>query len=897
MGAFGVEALKLRWLFWVLIVGCLGVIVSRFTDLQGVLVTLARGQWRWVFIAALLQVIYYIFYTGLYQSSFNTVEVEARLSELLPLTFASIFVSVVAPSGGISGAALFVDDAARRDQSPARAAAGTLLVLIADLSAFTFILIFGLFYLFRRQDLEFYEIVAGLILLVIIGGLNAVLLLGLRRPDSLLGLLIRLQRLFNAVGIHFNRPHLLSDSWAERNANEFAEAALAIAAHPRRFGRVLVIAMAAHLINLSSLHAVFLAFHQPVGFELLTAAYAVGILFWIIAITPQGIGVVEGVMALVIASLGVPADRALVIALAFRGLTFWLPFITGFVLMQRGRLFSVATRARSEVWSIHLVALLTGAMGFINVLSAVTPTMQSRLLRLSSISPLGVRHGGRLTATLAGFALIILASNLWRRKRVAWLMTVIILVISAISHLLKGLDIEVAVLALGLAAWMIYLRPHFHARSDPPSIRQGIQMVVASGAFTLAYGVAGFYLLDHQFRVHFGLQDALRQTIIMFTQFYDPGLQPVTGLGRYFADSIYIVGVVTMGYAFLMLVRPVLLRRPALPAERSRASGIVAAHGHSSLARLGLMNDKSYHFSPGGSVIAYVVQGRVAFALGDPIGPGSDALPAVQDFRNFCAQNDWMPAFYQVLPDGLAVYQQASFDALCVGHEAIVTLETYTLSGRHNKGLRSAVNRVERLGYTARHFPPPIPHKLVEEMRVISDEWLSDVQGTEKRFSVGWFDTEYITNSHVSVLYSPEEQPVAFANLLPEYQANEVAVDLMRYRHTGEHGLMEFLFNAMFEWAKGKGYTAFNLGLSALSGIGQEPRDPVIERTLHYIYEHVNQFYNFKGLHEFKEKFNPCWSPRYLIYPGLATLPMLTIALIRADSGGDVLGGYLRHPK
>jgi phosphatidylglycerol lysyltransferase len=147
------------------------------------------------------------------------------------------------------------------------------------------------------------------------------------------------------------------------------------------------------------------------------------------------------------------------------------------------------------------------------------------------------------------------------------------------------------------------------------------------------------------------------------------------------------------------------------------------------------------------------------------------------------------------------------------------------------------------------------------------------------------------------VLYTPDDQPVAFANLLPEYQAKEVAVDLMRYRHTGEHGLMEFLFNAMFEWAREAGYSTFNLGLSALSGIGQDPQDPMIERTLHYIYEHVNQFYNFKGLHEFKDKFNPYWSPRYLIYPGLAALPMLTIALIRADSGGDVMGGYLRHPR
>ena len=51
---------------------------------------------------------------------------------------------------------------------------------------------------------------------------------------------------------------MLPEGWAVRNANQFAEAALAIAAHPQRLARLLVIALAAHLINLSSLHAVFL---------------------------------------------------------------------------------------------------------------------------------------------------------------------------------------------------------------------------------------------------------------------------------------------------------------------------------------------------------------------------------------------------------------------------------------------------------------------------------------------------------------------------------------------------------------------------------------------------------------------------------------------------------------
>jgi phosphatidylglycerol lysyltransferase len=247
------------------------------------------------------------------------------------------------------------------------------------------------------------------------------------------------------------------------------------------------------------------------------------------------------------------------------------------------------------------------------------------------------------------------------------------------------------------------------------------------------------------------------------------------------------------------------------------------------------------------------------------------------------------------LPDDLALYQAAGFNLLPVGQEAIVELVTFTLSGRSNKGLRSAVNRLIRLGYSFEFHPPPQPHGLISQLREISDEWLTSMHSTEKRFSVGWFDDRYIEESPLAIVCNPESKIEAFANLLSIAGNKQVSVDLMRYRSTTEHGVMDFLFASLFEWARDQGYETFDLGMSALSGIGQSSQDPAIERTLHYIYEHVDQFYNFKGLHEFKDKFHPIWSPRYLAYPGLASLPVVTLALIRADSGDDLLASYFRR--
>ena len=97
---------------------------------------------------------------------------------------------------------------------------------------------------------------------------------------------------------------------------------------------------------------------------------------------------------------------------------------------------------------------------------------------------------------------------------------------------------------------------------------------------------------------------------------------------------------------------------------------------------------------------------------------------------------------------------------------------------------------------------------------------------------------------------------------------------------------MDFLFVSLFQWAKESGYAKFNLGLSALSGVGEHSEDPAIERALHYIYRNVSRLYNFRGLHAFKEKFHPVWSPRYLVYPGASNLPAVSVALFQASLGG-----------
>jgi phosphatidylglycerol lysyltransferase len=884
--------MKRRIIFWILIIAFVWLVVTRLSDIRNLMGILVHGSPGWILAAVASQVVYYVVFSSLWRSSLDVVEVYLPLREAIQIVVASVFVNTVAPSGGVAGAALFADDVSKRGYSLARASAGILLVPIVDFTAFEVTLIIGLVYLFNQHALQVYQVVGALILFALTFGFTSILLTGLWRPALLHRIMARFQTIANGAARLVNRlfqkknaSPLLALDWAERHSTEFVAAAVAIKVHPGRLWRTIAIGIACHLVDLVTISMLFLAYHQPFSFSELVAGYAVGILFWIVSITPMGIGVVEGVMALTWSSLGIPAGVATVVALAFRGLTFWLPLLVGFFLLQRLRSFRTTERVRPDVWSVRIVAILTGLMGVVNVFSGATPTLRARMLLLEQILPLEVRQGSHLASVLAGFALLLLAGNLWRRKRIAWMITVAVLVISAVSHLLKGLDFEESILAAGLTVWLLYLRDHFHARSDPPSIQQGFRVLALASGFTLTYGVIGFYFLERHFSQKFGLLAALRQTVVMFTQFYDPGLVPLTNFGRYFASSIYLVGAITIGYALLMLVRPVLVHWPATQAEQGRARAIVENYGKSAIARFTLLNDKSYFFSPGGSVIAYVLKGGVALALGDPIGPLEDICPALQAFQEACSNNDWQPAFYQTLPDYLDEYRQVGFQTMCIGQEGIVDLSTFTLEGHANKDLRYAYNRMLKSGFSAKMFMPPLTSDLLSELREISDEWLTSVHGGEKRFSVGWFEDDYVRSSPVMVVSSPDGNSTAFANILPEYRRSETTIDMMRHQSDSAYGVMDFLFVSLLLWAKEQGFLTFNLGLSALSGLGRSSDDPAIEKALKYIYEHVNQFYNFKGLHHFKDKFHPIWSPRYLVYPSSASLPLVALAMIQADTG------------
>src|ERR1700741_3492335 len=82
------------------------------------------------------------------------------------------------------------------------------------------------------------------------------------------------------------------------------------------------------------------------------------------------------------------------------------------------------------------------AAGLVNVWSSLTPAWHARLADLRTfMTPVAEGVAAGATALL-GLALFLLGRGVAQRRRIAYVVALVLLSLSTIAHLLKGLDVE-----------------------------------------------------------------------------------------------------------------------------------------------------------------------------------------------------------------------------------------------------------------------------------------------------------------------------------------------------------------------------------------------------------------------------------------------------------------------
>jgi phosphatidylglycerol lysyltransferase len=135
-------------------------------------------------------------------------------------------------------------------------------------------------------------------------------------------------------------------------------------------------------------------------------------------------------------------------------------------------------------------------------------------------------------------------------------------------------------------------------------------------------------------------------------------------------------------------------------------------------------------------------------------------------------------------------------------------------------------------------------------------------------------------------LVRSDERIIAFANVWQGAQKEELSVDLMRYVPGSPPDIMDYLFIELLLWGRQEGYQWFNFGMAPLSGLESRALAPFWSKAGALLFQHGEHFYNFQGLRQYKEKFDPRWSPMYLACPGGLALPGVLANVAALTSGG-----------
>jgi glycosyltransferase 2 family protein len=327
----------------------LGVVfvIGKFGEVQAIAETLQRGDWRYLALAFFVQSGWLINLAFSYRTIYRALDINESAIRLLPLATAANFLNIVAPSGGMSGMAVLINEARRRDYSPGKATVAGVLAILFDYGAFLGVLTAGLFVLFRRKSLDAGEVGASFVLLFIFLVLATLIYLGMHSAERLGRALAWISRQVNRVFYPFLKRPYLSVERAHVFARDAADSIHIISQKPVRLIAPSLLAISKQVLLITVFFLTFLAFKVEVTPGTLIAGYSIGYLFVIVSPTPAGLGVVEGMLTLVLTSLYVPFSQAAIVTLAYRGFTFWIPFFVGMASL-RWLEFSKGRQIKSE---------------------------------------------------------------------------------------------------------------------------------------------------------------------------------------------------------------------------------------------------------------------------------------------------------------------------------------------------------------------------------------------------------------------------------------------------------------------------------------------------------------------------------------------------------------------
>lgn len=592
---------------------------------------------------------------------------------------------------------------------------------------------------------------------------------------------------------------------------------------------------------------------------------------------PGGLGVFESIMLLYLGNF-MPGSQVLGILVVYRIIYYILPLLGALVVLgyqeykvNRQKVEEFREKAASWVPRVvpQVMSFSVFMGGAILLFSGAVPSEVPRMQWLQHFIPLPVIEMSHFFASLVGAALLVLASALQRRIDGAYHLTVGLLIFGVLFSLMKGADYEEAsILAVMLLA-MIPCRKEFHRKASL------FEQLFSARWFTLI----SIVLVSAVWLGIFSYRNVEYQKELWW-EFTLMGDAP-----RYMRATVAALGFAVI-IGLIKLLRP-RHRKTLTPKEQELETALeISKKSKDTTSQLVLLRDKELFLNESGtSFIMFVKEGRSWIALGDPVGPPSEAEEIIWEFQDNCAREDARPVFYHAGSDYLEYYVDLGLTLFKLGEEARIPLTHFDPKRSIDDRVWTSYNKLQSSGYSWEILPPDSIDEFLPELKAISEASIDDQNRRERGFSVGYFDKEYLKNFPIAVV-KKDGHFLAFSNILRSAENYELTTDLLRYRPTAPDGIINYMLIQTMLWGQEEEYEWFNLGMAPLSGMEEHDFSPGWSKLANFVYTYGENLYGFKTVRAYKSQFNPVWEPRFLVSPGGWALPRVLSNLTNVVSGG-----------
>ena len=526
-------------------------------------------------------------------------------------------------------------------------------------------------------------------------------------------------------------------------------------------------------------------------------------------------------------------------------------------------------------------------VAIVDLVSAVTPNVSWRGDVLVSVEPVAAMRGAHALAVPVSFALLLTAFYLYRRRRRALKVALALMAALTVFNVVKGLDVEEAVLTAVAAGLLWAGRSSFYVRHEPGTLRSALWRVPLLLAAVFLASLAAVAIAAPATA---SASDILRGTgdLLLWQQppftFTDAELVR-TGL------AIQLTGLIALLVAAYLLFRPLAAPRDLPDPELRRAAArLVREHGADTLSFFKLRTDKHYLFNPERTAfVAYRVENGVLMISGDPVGEPSGVETLLPVVVAFAGEHGLRLAALGVSAEGRALFGQAGLRALYMGDEAIVDGNGFSLEGRPIRKVRQSVTRLRKAGYRTEIAElGSLAPDVVARLEDVAHDWLCG--SPERGFSMAMDSLRNPAGGDTLVVYAVDEGGTirGFLHFVPTYGRAAVSLSYMRRERETPNGLTEFLVAEGIEHLRARGIAEVSLNFAAFARLIRQPTG-LAERALGRALVVGDTWFQIERLYRFNAKFFPRWEPRYFMYER-------RLGLARAGIAALWLEGQLPKP-